>query len=177
MKTTRRLYESVKNIWAQYDAHPFVTGIRDGSLDREKFRFYIIQDYLYLEEYAKTFAVGIAKARCPETTQIFSHYLRMLTGDEMDIHRGYMGRFGSYEVIARNMVEVRPEAVNDPFYGDWVKGYVSDRYARDNVVLLDAMDRLSADYSEAKLQHLEEIFVACSRYELAFWQMAWDMRL
>jgi thiaminase/transcriptional activator TenA len=39
------------------------------------------------------------------------------------------------------------------------------------------MDRLSADYSEVQLRHLEEIFIACSRYELAFWQMAWDMRL
>ena len=220
MKTTQRLFESVKEIWSRYDVHPFVTGLRDGTLDRDKFRFYIVQDYLYLEEYARTFAVGIAKARRPETTQIVSHYLKMLTGDEMDIHRGYMGRFGitreeldrtplaldnrsytsymlrvayedsetevlcailscawSYEVIARHMVEVRPEAVDDPFYGDWVKGYISDRYAQDNIVLLDAMDRLSADYSEAQLRHLEEIFIACSRYELAFWQMAWDMRL
>jgi thiaminase len=31
-----------------------VKGIEDGTLDREKFRFYIIQDYLYLEDYAKT---------------------------------------------------------------------------------------------------------------------------
>mgnify|MGYP001147141396 FL=1 len=38
------------------------------------------------------------------------------------------------------------------------------------------MDRLSAGASEAELRYLEEIFVNCSRYELAFWDMAWEMR-
>ena len=220
MKTSERLFAAVKDIWAQYDTHPFVTGMRDGTLDREKFRFYIMQDYLYLESYGRVFAVGIAKARTPELTQIFAHYLNMLTGAEMDLHRGYMGLLGitrkdldamplaldnrsytsymlrvayedgevetltsilscawSYEYIARNMLRANAAAAEDPFYGDWVKGYVSERYAQDNVVLIDALDRLSADYNEAQLAHLEEIFVACSRYELAFWDMAWERKL
>ena len=43
-------------------------------------------------------------------------------------------------------------------------------------VVIDLMDRLSDGYSEKQLQHLEEIFMACSRYEMAFWDMAWEMR-
>lgn len=63
MKTTERLLAATKGIWTAYNAHPFVLGIQDGTLDQEKFRYCIIQDYLYLEEYLKVFAVGIAKAR------------------------------------------------------------------------------------------------------------------
>ena len=36
------------------------------------------------------------------------------------------------------------------------------------------MNELAKDYTETQIQHLVDIFVACSRYELAFWQMAWD---
>lgn len=34
---------------------------------------------------------------------------------------------------------------------------------------------LARDYSEQQLQHLTDVFVACSRYEMAFWEMAWNM--
>ena len=67
MKTTERLMNAAKDIWQAYNEHPFVLGIQNGTLDKEKFRFYIIQDYLYLEEYAKVFAVGVAKAKSLET--------------------------------------------------------------------------------------------------------------
>ena len=82
----------------------------------------------------------------------------------------------SYEVIAKKIVEKHPEALNHPFYGEWVSGYVADAYHEENQVLIDLMDRLSDGYSEKQLQHLEEIFTACSRYEMAFWDMAWEMR-
>ena len=71
---------------------------------------------------------------------------------------------------------LRPESVDDPFYGDWIRGYASDGYAAGNVILIETLDRLSAHYTEEQLRHLEDIFIACSRYEMVFWQMAWEMR-
>ena len=68
-----------------------------------------------------------------------------------------------------------PSAVDDGFYGDWVKGYISESYSAENIVLLEEMDRLTENYTENQLQHLVDIFVACSRYELAFWEMAWNL--
>ena len=82
----------------------------------------------------------------------------------------------SYEVIAKKIVANRPESVDDPFYGDWIRGYASDGYAAGNVILIETLDRLSAHYTEEQLRHLEDIFIACSRYEMVFWQMAWEMR-
>ena len=40
--------------------------------------------------------------------------------------------------------------------------------------LLDTLDRLTVSYTEEQLRHLEDIFTACSRYELAFWELAWN---
>ena len=59
---TDRLFDAVKDIWAGYLEQPFVKGMGDGTLPKEKFRFYLIQDYRYLLEYAKVFAMGVIKS-------------------------------------------------------------------------------------------------------------------
>ena len=81
----------------------------------------------------------------------------------------------SYEVIAKNMVKNNPESIRHKFYGDWIGGYTSDEYAEENSILLEEMNRLTENYTEKQILHLIDIFVACSRYELAFWEMSWTM--
>ena len=93
MKTTERLLLATKDIWQQYNKHPFVTGIQDGTLDKEKFRYYMIQDYLYLEDYAKTFAVGVAKAKSLRIANLFAKYIPVMNG-ELNVHDGYLARLG-----------------------------------------------------------------------------------
>ncbi|MBQ3402514.1 MAG: bifunctional hydroxymethylpyrimidine kinase/phosphomethylpyrimidine kinase [Synergistaceae bacterium] len=88
------LMDSVSDIWPEYNNHPFVKGIEDGTLDPEKFRNYIIQDYHYLNEYSKVFALGVTKAKSLYTMQLFSSVIQAIAHVEMDIHKGYMGRFG-----------------------------------------------------------------------------------
>ena len=218
MATINRLLSASDDIWKQYNEHPFVLGIQNGDLDRNKFRYYIIQDYLYLEEYAKAFAVGVAKAKSLETANLFSKYIYVMNG-ELNVHSGYIARLGisqdeitstprsldnlsytsymlrvayeegeaeilavilscaySYEIIAKNIARNNPGSVNDGFYGDWIKGYASDAYAADNVILIDTLNRLTENYTESQIRHLIDIFVACSRYELAFWEMSWKVR-
>ena len=86
MTLTEELYESAKDIWAGYHEHPFVNGIGDGSLPIEKFRFYMLQDYLYLYDYAKVFALGVVKAKEPSMIRRFSAFVEDTLGGEMDIH-------------------------------------------------------------------------------------------
>lgn len=45
-KLSRRLYERVQELWPQYLRHPFVTQMAEGTLPVEKFRYYMLQDYL-----------------------------------------------------------------------------------------------------------------------------------
>lgn len=215
MNTAERLLEAAKEIWKAYNEHPFVRGIQEGTLDRERFRYYIIQDYLYLEDYAKTFAVGVAKAKTLQVANLFAKYISVMNG-ELDVHNGYLARLKvtqeeidstprsldnlsytsymlrvayeegeaeilaailscaySYEIIAKNIVKNNPDAVNHAFYGEWIRGYSSSEYAEENKLLLKALNDLTAAYTENQIRHLVDIFVACSRYELAFWEMSW----
>ncbi|WP_432633567.1 hypothetical protein, partial [Brachyspira sp.] len=45
MKTVKYLLEMSKEIWDKYNKHPFIMGIENGTLKKEKFRYYIIQDF------------------------------------------------------------------------------------------------------------------------------------
>ena len=94
MTTTERLLACTGELWEAYPEHPFVRGIADGSLDQEKFRYYMIQDYLYLIDYARVFALGVAKSQDTETMRLFAAYVHQILDGEMDIHRGYMKRLG-----------------------------------------------------------------------------------
>ncbi len=92
-----RLMSSVSDIWPEYNNHPFVKGIETGTLDKNKFKRYIIQDYLYLNEYSKVFALGAAKSKNLETMKLFASVISAIANVEMDIHKGYMGRLGVSE--------------------------------------------------------------------------------
>ena len=93
-KTTQRLLDATREIWEGYLKHPFVRGIADGSLEIQKFRFYLLQDYVYLFDYAKVFAQGVVKSRDPEVMRMFASSVANILGGEMNILRGYMKRLG-----------------------------------------------------------------------------------
>ena len=51
------LWSDVEDIYAAILRHPFVTGLTDGTLPREAFRHYIVQDAHYLRGYARALAL------------------------------------------------------------------------------------------------------------------------
>ena len=191
-----RLREAAAPIWEACLKHPFVTGIGDGTLPVEKFQHYMLQDYLYLFDYARVFALGVVKARSPELMRTFSANVDAILGGEMKIHRAYMARLGiseeqvfnvqpaldnlSYTHYMLAVAEARgpAEIVASilAFYGEWIRGYASEEYAATNRALIELMDSLAAGATEEQLAYLTDIFVNCSRYELGFWDMAWEIR-
>ena len=75
-------------------AHPFVTGVGDGTLDVAKFKHYVQQDYVYLIDYSRVLALASARAPDLETMGWFAKLLDETLNVEMDLHRGYCEEFG-----------------------------------------------------------------------------------
>ncbi len=94
MKLAERLFKTTEDLWKSYLEHPFVKGIADGSLDIDKFRFYMIQDYRYLLEYSKVFALGIVKSGREDIMRRFALMVKETLDGEMAIHKKYMARLG-----------------------------------------------------------------------------------
>lgn len=89
-----RILAGSRKIWEDFHVHPFVKGIADGTLSKEKFEYFMIQDYLYLLEYAKVFSIGAAKATDPVVMKAFSAYVDQIMNGELKIHKAYMQRLG-----------------------------------------------------------------------------------
>ncbi|WP_317854999.1 thiaminase II [Chakrabartyella piscis] len=91
---TDELLKATGNIWSGYLKQDFVKELGNGALAEEKFRFYMVQDYLYLLQYAKVFALGVVKANDEETMRYFASMVHETLDDEMNIHKTYMARLG-----------------------------------------------------------------------------------
>ena len=84
-------------IWQAIFSHPFVEGIGDGSLSRERYEFFLKQDYVYLIDFSRVFALAAAKAQHLENMSLFATLLEVTLNTEMALHRKTCSEFGITE--------------------------------------------------------------------------------
>jgi thiaminase/transcriptional activator TenA len=81
-------------LWKAIFAHPFVKGIGDGSLSRKRYEFYLKQDYVYLMDFSRVFALASAKAWILQDMRYFATLLNATLDMEMELHRKTCASFG-----------------------------------------------------------------------------------
>src|SRR4029077_5688717 len=94
MSTTGALWRAIEPIYAAILAHPFVRGLTDGSLPREAFRFYAVQDALYLREFARALSVAAARAPPEDWVIMFNEHAAGALKVEMTLHESFFKDFG-----------------------------------------------------------------------------------
>ncbi|EJN61070.1 thiaminase II [Halogranum rubrum] len=93
MSFTDELRDDADEVWSAIYDHPMVAGIGDGTLDEENFRYWLRQDYVYLVDYCRLFALGAAQAPTLERMGTFATLLSETLHTEMDLHREYAADF------------------------------------------------------------------------------------
>lgn len=116
MKLTDALYAAAQPIWDAQLRHPFVQGLRDGTLDVERFTRWVRQDYLYLKEFARVFAWAAAKADRLDSMGWYAKALDLTLNTEMELHRRYAARFG----ITAAQLEAEPMWPTTRAYTDFL---------------------------------------------------------
>ena len=86
-RRTARLREAIHGL-------PFNTELALGSLSRERFQAYIVQDALYLEEYARVLAMAAARAADRRSLQVFAQSALGVVTVERALHEQYFKEFG-----------------------------------------------------------------------------------
>ena len=102
MSFSRVLKERANKVWEEGYNHPFVQGLGKGTLDKEKFQFYLLQDYHYLLQYSKVYALAAVKSDNEELQTQFSTIQYNILVNEMNLHREYMAGFGITPVQVKN---------------------------------------------------------------------------
>jgi thiaminase/transcriptional activator TenA len=73
--------------WEAYVTHPFVEGLRDGTLPRAAFLGYLAQDYVFLKHFARAWAMAVVKSDTLAEMGAASATVDALVHHEMPLHR------------------------------------------------------------------------------------------
>jgi thiaminase (transcriptional activator TenA) len=80
------LWDSISDIYRSILAHPFLTGLTDGSLPEATFAFYVIQDALYLRDYARALAAVASRAPTAGAMRMFASHAAQAIAAELELH-------------------------------------------------------------------------------------------
>ena len=94
MAFTDELWHAIESVYAAILRHPFLTGLSDGSLSRDSFRFYAVQDALYLREFARGLSMAAARAPRDEWIIMFNEHAAEALRVERALHEGFFQEFG-----------------------------------------------------------------------------------
>lgn len=88
------LWADAAEIYRKICAHPFLTGLTDGSLSHDRFRYYVVQDAHYLRAYARALAGCAAKAPNETELAMFAEHAGAAIAAEQELHGGLLAELG-----------------------------------------------------------------------------------
>ncbi len=210
------LRAAAADVWEAQHAHPFVTGLGDGSLSGDRFADWVRQDHLFLVDYARLLALGAARAPDLATMRRFADLTQAVLGEEMELHRTLAAELGipaaaleaeaaAPATAAYTDFLLRTAALGDfaelaaallpcmwgyaevgerlaargrpghRHYDAWIDAYAAPEFAALAAWCRALVDDLAADAGPALRARMQRAFVTCSRHELAFWDVGWDL--
>ena len=87
-------WQRTARLRAAIDALPFNTELAAGTLSRERFQGYIVQDALYLGQYSRVIALAGVKGPDGATLQAFGRCALEAVAVEQALHERYLQEFG-----------------------------------------------------------------------------------
>lgn len=83
-----------KPVWDECIATPFVQDLKSGKLPIEDFKEYMIQDSIYLKNYARVYGKAIYHAATLREIQLYHSILNFVTDTESAVRLNYLRQFG-----------------------------------------------------------------------------------
>jgi thiaminase/transcriptional activator TenA len=93
MTLSTQLWSENSDLAAEALAHPFVSRLGDGSLDREIFAGYVAQDAFFLESFARAYALALARSSDTPTLLALAGLIGGVS-EELGLHASYAARWG-----------------------------------------------------------------------------------
>ncbi len=91
---TGQLWQDITGTYDAILAHPFLAGLTDGTLPQDAFAFYVVQDALYLHQYARALAALGGRAPEAAATQMFARHAADALAVERALHGWLLPELG-----------------------------------------------------------------------------------
>lgn len=131
--------------WRAYTRHAFVEGLKDGTLPREAFMRYLVQDYRFLIHFSRAWALAVAKAGNVTEMRACSATVHALLDGELSLHLRICDEAG----ISVEELEATEEAPENLAYTRYV---LESGYSGDFLDLLAALAPCVLGYGEIGLR-------------------------
>jgi thiaminase/transcriptional activator TenA len=132
MAFTKELWAAMEPIYAAILRHPFVHGLTDGTLPRESFEFYAVQDALYLREFARALSVAAARAPADDWIIMFNEHAANALRVERALHEGFFREFG----LTATAIAATPLAPTNQAYTSYLLAVAYGAPFHENVAAL-----------------------------------------
>lgn len=136
-----RLKADADQAWRAYTEHAFVSGLGDGTLPVGAFRTYLVQDYLFLIQFARAYALAITKASNLADMQRAAAGVAAILDVEMDLHVKLAADWG----LSPTDLEQTPEETETIAYTRFV---LDAGHAGDLLDLMTALAPCMIGYAE-----------------------------
>ena len=91
---TDELWSHIRPIYQRTLAHPFLTGLSDGTLPRARFHYYLTQDALYLRTFGQVLSVLAAKAPREDWALVLNEHAADTLKIERQLHEQVLASYG-----------------------------------------------------------------------------------
>lgn len=92
--STADIWAEIAPVHAQILRHPFLRGLADGTLPREAFGRYLVQDALFLADYGRALALCGARGEATRELRMFCLHAAEAIDAERDLHERLLGDLG-----------------------------------------------------------------------------------
>ncbi|PAU68159.1 thiaminase II [Bifidobacterium criceti] len=103
----RRMRDAADLVWEEGYRQPFIRELGAGTLPTHKFAFYLKQDELYLNDYAKVHALALTKTDDADIMKFMVGVQRAIFDVEKSLHNDYLA---SYGITSEDMRQARQSA-------------------------------------------------------------------
>ena len=120
-----RLRRDAGEDWTRYVDHLFVRALGDGTLPKPAFQHYLKQDYLFLIQFARAYALAGYKSATLAELRAAAASVSAIVDVEMPLHVGYCAEWG----LTETDMQAEPEALETIAYTRFVleRGLAGDR--------------------------------------------------
>lgn len=106
---TDQLWQAIVPIYEAVLVHPFLRGLTDGDLSRDRFTFYVVQDAIYLRTFARALSSLAAFAPDGDSTRMFNRHASDAIAVEQSLHEGFLAELG---LLPEQVERVEPSPTN-----------------------------------------------------------------
>ena len=110
------LFQRIEGIYRRILIHPFLQGLTNGALAEEAFRFYAVQDALYLRDFSRGLSLLAAKSPTDDTAIMFNDHAK----NAIVVERALHGSFFAQWQLSEQDIYATPLAPNNLLYTSYL---------------------------------------------------------